>query len=135
MPTIPSASESRRGSNADTLGSNFTVEEDEQGELRVVEGDNVREGSSGGYTPPEEPVEEEHSPTSSFRLDGQDEFIHIPQPPPRTEDFANRLDPRADLVHIPTPPGAPSPTTGCLDGIDAVHIPQPASRRYSWEEQ
>ncbi|KAK8010520.1 eukaryotic aspartyl protease [Apiospora arundinis] len=135
MPTIPSASESRRGSNADTLGSNFTVEEDEQGELRVVEGDNVREGSSGGYTPPEEPVEEEHSPTSSFRLDGQDEFIHIPQPPPRTEDFANRLDPRTDLVHIPTPPGAPSPTTGCLDGIDAVHIPQPASRRYSWEEQ
>ncbi|KAK8106210.1 eukaryotic aspartyl protease family protein [Apiospora kogelbergensis] len=115
MPTIPSASESRRGSNADTLGSNFTVEEDEQGDIRVPD--------------------EEASPTSSFRLDGPDEFVHIPQPPPRTEDFANRLDPRADLVHIPTPPGAPSPTTGCLDGVDVVHIPQPASRRYSWEEQ
>ncbi|KAK7956937.1 eukaryotic aspartyl protease [Apiospora aurea] len=136
MPTIPSAEESRResrrGSN-DTLGSNFTVEEDEQGGLRVVEGDNTRRGSFGGLTPPSEP-EEEPSPTSS-RLDGQDEFIHIPQPPPRSEDFSNRLDPRADLVHIPTPPGAPSPTRGCLDGVDVVHIPQPASRRYSWEEQ
>ncbi|KAK7981795.1 hypothetical protein PG996_009483 [Apiospora saccharicola] len=137
MPTIPSAAESRRGSNADTLGSNFTVEEDEQGELRVVENDVVarRRGSNfGGLTPPSEP-EEEPSPTYSSCLDGQDEFIHIPQPPPRTEDLSNRLDPRADLVHIPTPPGAPSPTTSCMDGIDAVHIPQPASRRYSWEEQ
>ncbi|KAK8042757.1 Candidapepsin-2 [Apiospora phragmitis] len=133
MPTIPSAQESRRGSNADTLGSNFTVEEDEHGELRVLQGDNTRQGSFGGLTPPSEP-EEEPSPTSS-RLDGQDEFIHIPQPPPRSEDFANRLDPRADLVHIPTPPGAPSATRGCLDGVDVVHIPQPASRRYSWEEQ
>ncbi|KAK8079795.1 hypothetical protein PG997_007613 [Apiospora hydei] len=114
-------------------GSNFTVEEDEQGGLRVVEGDNTRRGSFGGLTPPSEP-EEEPSPTSS-RLDGQDEFIHIPQPPPRSENFSNRLDPRADLVHIPTPPGAPSPTRGCLDGVDVVHIPQPASRRYSWEEQ
>ncbi|KAK8051245.1 hypothetical protein PG993_002630 [Apiospora rasikravindrae] len=104
-----------------------------RGDLRVVEGDNTRRGSFGGLTPPSEP-EEEPSPTSS-RLDGQDEFIHIPQPPPRTEDFSNRLDPRADLVHIPTPPGAPSPTRGCLDGVDVVHIPQPASRRYSWEEQ
>ncbi|CAJ2513538.1 Uu.00g016570.m01.CDS01 [Anthostomella pinea] len=67
MPTIPSAEESRRESAIDTLGSNFTIDEE------------IREAA-----------------TRAAR--------------------------------------AAAHTRGRMDGFDIVHVPQPAQKRYSWEE-
>ncbi|KAI1852504.1 hypothetical protein JX266_002682 [Neoarthrinium moseri] len=131
LPTIPSAAESRRESTADTLGSNFTV--DEEAHIR----DEIeRNGTFGEPVAEEEP--ELHSARSFGTLDGTD-LVHIPQPttPITATPNTGRLETRVDLVHVPTPVDptvVSSSAAQRLNGFDLVHVPQPAEKRYSWEQ-
>lgn len=137
MPTIPSAAESRRESTADTLGSNFTVDEED-----FIMDDVGPSQSFGGYGLSGRPIEEEEpeplSANSMGTFGGLD-LVHIPQPPTPVSATPNtgRLETRTDLVHVPTPIDptvVPASRSQRLDGFDLVHVPQPAERRYSWEE-
>lgn len=137
MPTIPSAAESRRQSTADTLGSNFTVEEEEQNM-----DDIVPDRAFGGYGLGDRTIEEEEpeplSANSMGTFGGLD-LVHIPQPmaPASATPNPGRLETRTDLVHVPTPVDPtviPTSHSQRLDGFDLVHVPQPAEKRYSWEE-
>ncbi|KAH6659567.1 aspartic peptidase domain-containing protein [Truncatella angustata] len=135
LPTIPSAAESRRQSTTDTLGSNYTVEEEEH-----MRDEHDNDWGFGGLGLKIE--EEESEPKSAHTtgtLDGAFDFIHIPEPPTPISGTPStgRLESRIDLVHVPTPVDptvVPTSATQRLHGFDLVHVPQPAERRYSWEE-
>ncbi|KAI0132238.1 aspartic peptidase domain-containing protein [Xylariales sp. AK1849] len=138
LSTIPSAAESRRASTADSLGSNFTVEEEAQILEDVPHPGTADLGASRGPWEDDEP--EPTSAVSAGTLDGSD-LVHIPQPstPISATPNTGRLDTRSDLVHIPVPQDpkyAPTPSQAQprLNGADLVHIPQPAEKRYSWED-
>ncbi|KAH8681564.1 aspartic peptidase domain-containing protein [Xylariales sp. PMI_506] len=129
LSTIPSIRESRRVSTADTLGSNFTVEEEARGL-----------GHTDALTAPDGPFDDEEplSAHTASTVDGSD-LVHIPLPttPVIAAVATSRLDGRSDFVHVPTPveqPMVPVAPPGRLNGFDLVHIPQPAQKRYSWEE-
>ncbi|KAI0177804.1 aspartic peptidase domain-containing protein [Pestalotiopsis sp. NC0098] len=143
MPTISSAAESRRQSMVDTLGSNFTVEEEEN-----IRNEIEHNGTFGSFGLADEPIDEEDPPPEATadhtsrgpggHGHGPLELVHIPQmpvPASVTSD-AGRLQGRIDFVHVPTPVDpsiTPTSATQRLNGFDLVHVPQPATKRYSWE--
>ncbi|KAK6075120.1 eukaryotic aspartyl protease [Seiridium cupressi] len=138
LPTIPSAAESRRESTADTLGSNFTVEEEEHNWNEPEHDETFGRFGLGGR-PIEEEGSEPKSALSTSTLDGPADFVHIPQPttPVSATTNSGRLETRNDIVHVPTPIDptvVPTSSSQRLNGFDLVHVPQPAERRYSWEE-
>lgn len=158
MPPIPSAGESRRQSmiesrrqsmidsrrqsTADTLGSNFTVEEEaqlrEEIEWHATFHMPVREESEHSD---DDGLESPHTAGTlemSYSMGGGLDLVHIPEPPrpAAATPNAERLGTRADLVHIPTPLSpnvVPTSASQRIIGHDLVHVPQPASKRYSWE--
>ncbi|KAF7530450.1 hypothetical protein G7054_g9577 [Neopestalotiopsis clavispora] len=136
MPTISSAAESRRQSIAETLGSNFTVEEEE-----IIMNEIEHNGTFGGHGLAGAMIEEEEPELSADHTTGghgQFELIHIPERPipASVVSDAGRLQGRVDFVHVPTPVDptvTPTSATQRLNGFDLVHVPQPAQKRYSWE--
>lgn len=116
MPTISSAQESQRHSAADTLGSNFTMNE--------ISDDGSSDGTIGPQ--PSGPAD------ALIRLDRED-LVQVPQPLPLTSEAVNRLNTRTEMAHVPSIASLPSPSGDRIDGVDVVHVPQPAPKRYSWE--